>query len=83
MQCDSEIKTWYHYPKRATNKIYVVFDAFYMLKLIHRLLADYANSLYSWKMTKYIPVSWEYLTTLNDVQESCGILLGNKLRRNT
>ena len=27
------------------------------------------------------PVSWEYITTLNDVQEICGIFLDNKLSK--
>ena len=50
-----------------------------MPKLICNLLADYAKMAFI-QNDKLYPVSWEY-TTLNDVQESCGILLGNKLKK--
>ena len=51
-----------------------------MLKLVHHLLADYANIAFM-QNDKIFQVSMEYIIRLSDVQESSGILPGNKLKK--
>ena len=51
-----------------------------MLKLIHNLLTDY-DSIAFMQNDMLCSVSWEYITTLNDIQDSCSISLGTKLKK--
>ena len=70
------LQAFFEHPCDPNAKIYVFLDACHMIKLVRNTMSD-------WKILKDkhgSAINWEYLVKLQELQESEGLHLANKLR---
>ena len=58
----------------------LIFDVCHMLKLIRNLLGD-KKVIYADTNGNLMPIKWQYIEELNNVQQDLGFTLGNKLKK--
>ena len=73
------IKTWFPHPEDPSSKIYVILDVCHMLKLIRNLLGD-RKVIYHEENGTLMPIKWQYIDALNNIQEDLAFTLANKLK---
>ena len=66
-----DMKPWF-YPTQPGNRIYVIFDVCHMIKLMRNLLGDYKVIQHDEKL-----IRWQYIESLNSLQEDEGLVMGN------
>ena len=73
-----DLKNFFEHP---TNKklVYIILDAFHMLKLVRNLLGDYQEI---WLPGFDVPVKWRHFEALNESKEELGLRSGNRLTKN-
>lgn len=76
----SDMQTWFPHPRQPAQKVYVIFDACHMLKLMRNLLADYQVISENIHGTSYA-IKWEYIEALNSLQEEIGLTFANKIKK--
>ena len=74
----SDIQTLFLHPQCSSSKIYVIFDACHVIKLMQNLLGDYQTLSHRLDSKQ---IKFEYIDRLNDVQEELGFSLANKLTK--
>ena len=81
--CDMDaanVRSHFPNPVLPSEKVYVIFDVCHMLKLIRNLLAD-KKTIYTDSNGSLMPIKWEYIEELNNIQQDLGFTLGNKLKK--
>ena len=70
------LQAFFQHPCEPKAKIYILLDACHMLKLVRKTMSD-------WRLLKDKDgnvIRWEFLVQLQELQESEGLRLVNKLR---
>ena len=81
--CDmdvSNIQSYFPNHVLPSERVYVIFDVCHMLKLIRNLLGD-KKVIYADTNGNLMPIKWQYIEELNNVQQDLGFTLGNKLKK--
>ena len=81
--CDmdaSNVQSYFPNPVLPSERVYVIFDVCHMLKLIRNLLGD-KKVIYAETNGSLMPIKWQYIEELNNVQQDLGFTLGNKLKK--
>ena len=76
----AEMKTWFAHPQKPSRKVHVVFNIYHMIKLMRNLLGDYQTISHSANGEVSL-IQWEFIDKLNNLQESLGLSLANKLKK--
>ena len=76
----AEMKTWFAHPQKPSRKVHVVFDICHMIKLMRNLLGDYQTISHNANGEVSL-IKWEFIDKLNNLQESLGLSLANKLKK--
>ena len=75
----SEFQTWFPHPEKSDTKIYIIFDACHMIKLMRNLLGDYKMISHEIN-SKCQNIKWQYIEDLNTLQEDIRFTIANKLK---
>ena len=73
-----EMINWFEHPW-SKKKVYIIFDACHMLKLMRNLLGDYKEI---WLPGFDIPAKWSHFEELNRIQEEMELRAGNRITKN-
>ena len=71
-----DMRPWFYHHARPQDRIYIVLDVCHMIKLMWNLLGDCKTIQHDNKLIK-----WQYIESLNALQEEEGLVLGNKLSK--
>lgn len=71
------LKSWFCLPDRPDNKIYIMFDACHLIKLVRNMWQNYGTI-----RSDDGVILWNYVKDLNSTQEELGLRFANKLKRN-
>ena len=72
------MQTWFPHPVCPDKKVFTVFDACHMIKLMRNLLADYEVITQESEGNVHY-IKWQYFRELNSLQEKVGLIFTNKL----
>ncbi len=75
-----DLRTWFPHPQSSNDKVYVIFDACYMLKLMWNLLADFEVISHTVDGVRQL-IKWQYIASLSTLQEDLGWRIANKVQR--
>ena len=67
------------YPQRSSSRIYVIFDVCHMIKLMRNLLHHYKTICHE-ENGILRSIKWQYIHSLNNVQDEVGFCFANKLK---